>query len=85
MIAMQAITTKYHGATDTKGSRISATTASGIRKYINYPHEFSGVNCHAAAAEHLARNLGWLRGEVPFDEQYVAGATESGYVFVQYK
>ena len=83
MHAFQAIETKYHGATDTKGSIISATSASGIKVYIDYPHELSGVNCHAKAAEKLARKMEWLKPEEAFDGKYIAGGTRAGYVFVQ--
>ena len=83
MNAYQAIETKYHGATNTKGSRISATAASGIKVYIDYPHELSGVDCHARAAEKLARKLEWLKLGEEFEGNYIAGGTRSGYVFVQ--
>ena len=83
MHALQAIETKYHGATNTKGSRISATSASGIKTYIDYPHELSGVDCHAIAAEKLARNLEWLKQEDAYENKYIAGGTRSGYVFVR--
>ena len=83
MNAFQAIETKYHGATNTKGSRISATSASGIKTYIDYPHELSGVDCHAIAAEKLARKLEWLKPGEEFEGKYIAGGTRSGYVFVQ--
>lgn len=83
MNAFQAIETKYHGATNTKGSRISATSASGIKVYIDYPHELSGVDCHAKAAEKLALKLDWLKLGEEFEGKYIAGGTRSGYVFVQ--
>jgi hypothetical protein len=83
MYASQAIETKYHGPTDTKGSRIGAVSASGIKVYIDYPHELSGVNCHAKAAERLARQLEWLMPEDRFEAEYMAGRTRSGYVFVR--
>lgn len=83
MYALQAIPTKYHGATNTKGSRISATSAFGIKIFIGYPHELSGVDCHAKAAEYLARKLGWLGEDTGFASKFVAGGTNTGYVFVQ--
>lgn len=85
MYALQAITTKFLPATETKGARIKATTASGLSVVIGYPYEFSGVDCHAAAAEKLARKLGWLGSDCAFADQYVAGATATGYVFVEYR
>lgn len=56
---MKAIRTRYHGATNTKGSRISATAEGGHRIYISYPHELSGEAVHAAAAIELCRRLEW--------------------------
>lgn len=56
---MKAIQTRYHGATNTRGSRISATAEGGHRIYISYPHELSGAECHAAAAVELCRRLKW--------------------------
>lgn len=75
MMTYQAITTKYHGPTNTKGARISATTESGIRITIGYPYELSGEACHRKAAEALCAKMGWNR-------RLVAGATKRGYVFV---
>ena len=83
MNALQAIQTKYHGSTNTKGSRISATSASGIKVFIGYPHELSGVDCHAKAAEALARKLDWIGEDHSFASKFVAGGTYTGYVFVQ--
>ena len=72
---MQAIETKYHGATNTKGSRISATSESGIRVYIGYPHELDTAEAHAKAAHELCAKLNW-------SGTYHGGATKDGYVFV---
>lgn len=55
---MQAITTKYLSATNSRGSRIKATCAAGSVT-IGYPHELSGMNCHAAAAKALVDKMGW--------------------------
>lgn len=82
MNALQAIETKRLGATDRRGVRIVAKTASGIKVTIDYPYELSGVDCHAKAAEALARQLAWIEPEVPFEQQYAAGSTQAGYVFV---
>ena len=41
-MAHQAITTKYHGPTNCLGSRVSASTESGIRRmYNNDVNEFT--------------------------------------------
>lgn len=55
---MQAIQTKYMGPTNTKGSRIKATCAAGSVT-IDYPHDLSGMDCHAAAAKVLVNKMGW--------------------------
>ena len=73
---MQAIETKYLPATNTRGSRIKATSASGLSVTVPYPHELSGMECHWEAARALVAKLGWGAGE------YVAGGTKGGYVFV---
>jgi hypothetical protein len=57
---MKAIQTKYHKATNTRGSRISATAEGGHRVNIPYPNELSGEACHAAAAIELCRKLQWV-------------------------
>lgn len=73
---MQAISTKYLPCTERRGSRIKATTASGISVTLPYPHEFSGMEAHWPAAKALVEKLGWSAGE------YVGGGTRDGYVFV---
>lgn len=55
---MQAIITKYHGPTNTKGERITARADAG-RVCIPYPYELSGEDVHKAAAEKLRERLGW--------------------------
>ena len=82
MIVSHAITTKYLPCTNTRGSRIQAKTASGIKVTIDYPHELSGVDCHALAAEKLAKQLGWLESGKTFEQQYAAGYAAPGFVFV---
>lgn len=72
---MKAIETRYHGPTDTKGARITATDGDGHRLTIAYPYELSGEACHRHAAEALCRKLGWT-GEL------AGGSTARGYVFV---
>jgi len=55
---MQAISTRYHGPTNTRGSRITAKCAAG-KVTIPYSYEFSGQQAHRIAAETLASKLGW--------------------------
>lgn len=73
---MQAIRTKYHGATNFKGSRITATSASGIKVTIPYPHELSGQACHQKAADALCDKLNWPK------DRLIGGGLSDGYVFV---
>ncbi len=56
---MKAIKTTYKGPTSTRGSRIIASDEDGNRTTISYPHELSGMNCHAKAAIELCRKMGW--------------------------
>ncbi len=72
---MQTIETRYCGPTNTKGARIIATTASGLRFIIPYCGD-DGEACHRRAATELAESLGWLA-----DKKLVCGATARGYVF----
>ena len=76
---MQAIITKYHGPTNTRGSRISARCEAG-RVSIPYPHELSGQAVHRAAAEALAANLGWTGAH--YGELLGGGLPSGEYVFV---
>jgi hypothetical protein len=73
---MQTISTKYTSATNTRGSRIVATSTNGDRVSIGYPHHLrEGEQAHWEAANKLAQKLGWT-GTMQ------AGATKTGYVFV---
>jgi hypothetical protein len=76
--ALQAIETKYHGASD----RISATTAAGRKVFVAYDHGLSVADAHAVAAQELAESLDWVNPTKGFAEQFRAGSTVNGYVFV---
>jgi len=74
-IIMQAIQTKYMGPTNTTGSRIKATCATGSVT-IDYPHELSGMDCHAKAAYALLAKMHW-------DYKLVGGQlADQSYAFV---
>ncbi|WPH18249.1 hypothetical protein [Variovorax paradoxus] len=75
---MQAITTKYHGPTDTRGSRISAKCLAR-RISIPYSHDLNPEENHAAAATTLIKALGWTG---PGYGDWFQGAIPGGYVFV---
>jgi hypothetical protein len=72
---MQAIITKYHGATNTRGSRISATAANGARVSIGHDSALNSEQNHAAAAIKLCKRIGW-KGAL------MCGSLPAGYVFV---
>lgn len=72
---MKAITTKFHGPTDTRGSRVSATDMDGNRVTVNYDHSASFDDRHWAAARALCEKMNW-HGEL------VRGSIKSGEVFV---
>lgn len=55
---MQAIETKYHGPTNSKDSRISATCQAG-RIIISCKDELNLEQNHIAAAVQLCVKLGW--------------------------
>jgi protein involved in temperature-dependent protein secretion len=69
---MKAITTTYHGPTNTRGARISATDSDGNRVSVPYSH--SG-NEHDEAAMALCRKMGW-------HGRLIAGHTKQGRVYV---
>ena len=71
---MQAIVTRFHGPTDTRGARITASV-EGHRLTIPYRHDLNAEDAHRVAAEALRDRLGW-EGELH------AGWTPTGYVFV---
>lgn len=74
---MIAIECKYHGPTDTRGSRITASTCNGQRVTISYPYELSGDEVYKAAADALVKKLGW-----GFEGKLVGGHVKDGMVFV---
>jgi len=69
---MQSIRTRYHGPTNSKGSRFSATCEAG-RIYVPYNHALGLYENHATAAALLIEKLGWG------DRPYVGGEFEHDY------
>lgn len=79
---MRAITTKYHGPTNTRGARISATCGyTGIRVYESYDDSLCQADAHAQAARKLiCRLVAEDRiGNVP--EFMLMGETQDAYIF----
>ena len=56
---MQTIITKYHGPTDRKVSRVSATSESGERVMLSWDYALNNDENHKAAARALCDKLGW--------------------------
>ena len=73
--AYQAITTKYLGPTDHRGTRVKATCAAGSLT-VPWDYALNAPDNHAAAVMALADKLGW---EGPWH----LGGTKTGYVGVQ--
>lgn len=76
---MQAITTKYVGPTNTRGSRIIAKAAAGSLS-VGYDHGLNLDENHSAAAQALVKKLGWTG---PNYGELVSGCNDKGdYVHV---
>ena len=77
---MHAITTKYIGPSDTKGSRIKATwrryDGHKMQVTVGYDDALSQRDNHAAAAMKLCRM------SMDGGNDWTCGETDSGYVFV---
>ena len=54
---MKAIVTKYHGPTNSRGARISATAEGGNRVVVHY--DYGAREPHDEAALALCDKLGW--------------------------
>ena len=77
---MQAIQTKFIGATNTKPSRIKAWCEVGSIT-ISYPHELDEDRAHQHVAEQLQIKMGWIGKHYG---QLVGGALpdNNGYAWV---
>ena len=58
MLTFQAITTRYLGPTNVRGSRVTARAAVG-RVILNWDHALNSDENHAAAAKALADKFQW--------------------------
>ena len=76
---MQAIHTKYIGATNSRGARIKAYTHAGLSATIAYPYELSYELCHFEAVKALVQKhkLEWAIENMRFGDS----ADGKGYVF----
>lgn len=75
---MDAIETRYLGATNTRPGRIKATTLGNNVQSLTvaYDHSLNAWDNHRAAAEAFIRKLGW------FDQSFYGGETAHGSVWV---
>ena len=71
----QAISTRYIGPTNFRGSRIKATSGGGLSITLHWDYAFNSENNHATAAYALADKYGWAG-------QWFGGATADGYAWV---
>jgi hypothetical protein len=62
---MKAIVTKYHGPTNTRGSRYSATAEGGNRISLSADDRIGSEENHTAAALALCHKLDWKGELVP--------------------
>lgn len=73
---MQTIETRFHGPTNTKGSRYSARNADGKSVILSTDFALNSDENHARAAIALCEKMGW-------DGQLIGGQTKAGrYTFV---
>ncbi len=73
---MKAITTKYHGPTNTRGSRVSASDEDGNRVSLPYDHALNQDEMHDAAALALCAKMKWIGHDL------MRGHQKQGNVYV---
>ena len=74
---MKAISTKYLGPTNYRGSRIKAWAEGGNRITLSYDDALNSDQMHLKAAIALRDKMSWKDGG-----KLLGGGTENGYVFV---
>ena len=79
---MHSIITNYHGPTDTRQSRVTATM-SGIKGSVsvNYQNELSSMENHLNAAKKMAEKTR-AKFNLSGTRKYTLGEAKNGYVFV---
>jgi hypothetical protein len=63
--AYQAITTRYYGPGNVRGSRVRAVTESGVKLTLHWDDALDSLENHAKAAQALANKLGWKNRLIP--------------------
>lgn len=77
---MDVIFTRYHGPTNTKGSRISASIPHRkVRVTVPLDYGLDIVERHRKAAASLVERMGWTVDDLPIAGETPDGA---GYLFV---
>lgn len=74
---MKAITTKFHGPTNSKGSRYSAIDSDNNRVTLSTDYALNSDENHRRAAVALCEKMGWKGAE-----SLIGGGTKEGMVFV---
>lgn len=74
---MKAIETKFHGPTNTRGSRITASDCDGNRVTVSTDYSLDSEANHRRAAVALCDKMRWNGAET-----MIAGSVKGGYVFV---
>ena len=72
---MNAIQTKYIGPTNTRGSRVKASTEGGATLTVGWRDELNSEENHRQAAMGLAKKMKWAG-------QWVGGGMKTGNVYV---
>ena len=78
---MQTITTKYIGPTNFRGSRVKATTESGISITLGWNDALNSEENHVGAAIALMRKLKWVMAECGHKIAF-GGNRDGGYTIV---
>lgn len=76
---MQAIRTKYHGPTDHRSSRVTATAEAG-KVTLTWDSDFDVEANHRRAALALCRKFGWL--DASYYGPLFTGGLKDSYVHV---
>lgn len=77
---MQAIVTKFHGPTNLKGSRVSATADAG-RIVLEWDPALNPDGNHLAAAVAFAKKFGW-KGRIVGGSLPRSNSSHMAFVFV---
>ena len=71
----QAITTRYFGPGNVRGSRVKATSGGGLSIALHWDDALNSVQNHALAAKTLAEKYDWHGA-------WAGGALADGYAWV---